>query len=167
MGTTTIIFLIFLAISILYGIFRSKYQPIDTILDVEAGPTEYADATKFVHTSGMAKTIQLLDGRYINSHDYIRIHINGSCMKPRNILSGEEWLVKPVNKKQSPRSQLNKRDVLLIYIEDKKLYKIRELDSFEPNNQLKTFWYEDNGNQHESSQLHRWESVIGVVKYAI
>lgn len=167
MGTTTIIFLIFLSISILYGILRSKYQLTDTILAVEAGPTEYADTTKFVHASSMAMTIQLLDGRYINSHDYIRIHVNGNCMKQRNILSGEEWLVKPVDKKQSPQSQLKQRDVLLIYIEDKNLYKIRELDSFGSNNQLKTFWYDDNDNKHESSQLHRWESVIGVVKYAI
>ena len=81
--------------------------------------------------------------------------------------NGEEWLVEPINKRKRLDKQINDRDVLLIYVEDKDLYKIREFEGFNKDGSLATFYYEDDGAKHISSKPHTQESVCGVVGYRV
>lgn len=50
------------------------------------------------------------------------------------------------------------------YLKDTGIHKIRAFEDYEGVN-LRTFWYEEDGTKHASSQVHTPESVLGVVKY--
>lgn len=164
--TTVILGMVLAVICVLYGIASTRYARKDTVLGVEAGPLPGGDCALPEKKEG-SKVIRLTDGRYINTRDYIRIMVYGGCMRPRNILNGEEWLVEPIDKRKPLREQIKERDVLLIYLSDKNLYKIREFKDFNGNGLLNTFYYEENGTEHASSHPHTPESVRGVVRYAI
>ena len=164
--TTVILGMVLAVICVLYGIASTRYARKDTVLGVEAGPLPGGDCALPEKKEG-SKVIRLTDGRYINTRDYIRIMVYGGCMRPRNILNGEEWLVERINKLKPLEKQIRERDVLLIYVADKNLYKIREFKKFNEDGSLATFYYEDNGTEHPSSRPHTRESVCGVVRYAI
>lgn len=164
--TTVILGMVLAVICVLYGIASTRYARKDTVLGVEAGPLPGGDCALPEKKEG-SKVIRLTDGRYINTRDYIRIMVYGGCMRPRNILNGEEWLVEPIDKRKPLREQIKERDVLLIYVADKNLYKIREFEGFNEDDSLATFYYEDNGAKHPSSKPHTCKSVCGVVRYAI
>lgn len=139
------------------------------VIPIEAGSTKNITSeslNKFV-SSSRSMIIRLNSGEYIHSKDYIRIRIFGSCMKPRNIIKGEEWLVKPIDKNKDVWNQIKPEDVLLIHIKDKDIYKIREYVSPADDENLNTIWYEADGGKHRSSRPHSIESIVGVVKYAI
>ena len=108
-----------------------------------------------------------MNGRYVNTRDYIRIVVHGNCMKSRNIQDGEEWLVEPLDKQKPFRSQIKEKDVLLIYLKDEDLYKIREFEGFNADGSLQTFYYESDGTKHSSSRPHAAGTIQGVVRYAI
>ena len=143
---------------------------MDTVIETKAGKI---DDCEMVSSSNLVKKkpclIKLNNGSYINSHDFIRIIISGDCMVPRKILSGEEWLVKPIKKGTQIVEQISPHDILLIYLRDKNVYKIREFKQINANAplMLDTFYYNSDGTIHPSSKPHSVNSVIGVVKYSI
>lgn len=159
--------IILAVICVLYGIASKQYAKKDRVMEVEAGPVAGSSDCAFHTKTEPSRLVRLKDGRYVNTRDYIRIIVKGNCMRPRNIQDGEEWLVERINKWKPLDRQIKQRDVLLIYLADKNLYKIREFKDFNGNGLLNTFYYEENGTEHASSHPHTPESVRGVVRYAI
>lgn len=158
--------MIFLAICTLYGLASNSYKKKDVIIGVKAG--DASDECSLPIAQAHSKSVRLPNGRYINTKDFIRIRINGNCMKPREILNGEEWLVeKWDNNTKSLNCNLHPRDIMLLYIEDKHSYIIRELVSIKEDNRLKTKRYNDDGSDRFSKNDHRLEQVQGIVRYAI
>lgn len=149
------------------AVLKKRTVVMDDVIATEAGPLN-AGCTKFLRTSDSkerALIIKLKDGRYINTSDYLRLRISGTCMTPRNILNGEEWLAKPYD---GESSAINPGDVLLIYIKDKNMYKIREVERvLDDKQEVETFYYNPDGSKQFSSRWHRLADVRGVVKYAI
>ncbi|MCM1522741.1 MAG: hypothetical protein NC039_08845 [Muribaculaceae bacterium] len=165
MTATPAIAIIFVIICVLYGWASHMYARKDLILEVEAGPLGHDCVLS--NFESRSRVVRLESGRYVNTHDYIRVCIHGECMTPRNILNGEEWLVEPIRQEAELRSQLKERDVLLIYIQEKGLYKIRELEAFNPDGSLKTIYYGPDRVKRNSSRAHQASQVMGVVRYAI
>ncbi len=164
---TICFFIIFSAIVIAYGIISFKTSKEQDVILVEAGPTTCMENVRvFQHYKSPVKTIKLPDGSYKNSSEFIRIRIDGNCMQKRKICYGEEWLVEQINKSKSMQEQLNISDVLLIYIKDKNMYKIRELANFLDNEMLETIYY-DGDDVKISTRPHSYSSVLGVVRYNI
>ena len=167
MSATIIIAVVFILICLLYGLSTKYYYQKDNIVPVEAGKIE--DCAIMLNPARRpSRLVKLDDGSYINSHDYVRIVINGRCMEPRNILNGEEWLVKPIDKNLDVLKQISPKDVLLIYLQDTNIYKIREYERVNRENGelLDTFYYQD-GRPHKSSRPHSKKSIVGIVKYSI
>jgi len=112
------------------------------------------------------QSIKLQSGTIINSRDYIRVKVDGHCMEPRGINDKSQVLVLPLNNKESFKKQVRQGDVLLIYLHDKKVYKLRILENYDNERQLITYRYE-NGQKHRSQRNHNPNDVIGVVKYIL
>lgn len=165
MPTTLIIGIGLLAICILYGWASSLYRKQDTIIGVSAGG-EDSDIISPSY-SASSRSVKLLNGKYINTRNYIRIKINGKCMTPRNILDGEEWLVEPLNNIEDKKSILKVKDVILLYIEDKGRYILREFEDYDIDGSLKTLRYNDDKTERHSSRNHQLNQVKGIVRYAI
>ena len=87
-------------------------------------------------------------------------------MRPFGIVSGDELLVRKIGKDINLDGKISKNDILLIYLSDKKMYKIRAFDHFE-GSALQTFRFLDNGNKKDSRKLHSRESIIGKVEFKI
>ena len=167
MTTTIIIFIVFCIIVLFYGIISYNNSKDQQVLMIEAGPTDCAnEACLQDHYTTPIKTIELPNGEFKSSRDFIRIKISGNCMQKRNIFYGEEWLVKPINHTKPVQEQLNPTDILLIYIKDKNIYKIRELAGFLGNNMLETIYYKGD-EVVTSSSPHSYDSILGIVKYNI
>lgn len=161
------IFIIFCIIVVAYGVMSFKNSQTQEIILAEAGPTKCTDVVCGIEKiKAPTKTIKLPNGLYKNSTDFLRIKINGNCMHKRNICFGEEWLVEPINHSLGMKEQLQESDVLLIYIEDKKIYKIRELSKFLEKDMMETIYY-DGEIRKVSSLPHSYNSVVGIVKYNI
>lgn len=165
MPTSLTFALILIALCILYGIAAKAYSKPDLVYETEAGSLSCTSGRNLDVLTEKAQTLKLPDGKLIRTRDYIRIKVRGNCMSPRNILDGEEWLVKPVNANQPLEKQIKPNDVLLLYINDLKCFKIREFTDFE-GTELKTGHYET-GKFQFSSANHKQEQVRGIVKYAI
>lgn len=165
MPTSLIFAIILIALCILYGIAAKAYSKPDLVYETEAGSLSGTAGKNLDVLTEKAQTLKLPDGRLIRTRDYIRIKVRGRCMAPRNILDGEEWLVEPVSTKKPLEKQIKPNDVLLLYIDDLKCFKIREFADFE-NGELKTGHYET-GEFQFSSANHKPEQVMGIVKYAI
>lgn len=161
------IFIIFCLIVVGYGVMSFKNSQTQDVILVEAGPTQCANFMRSLEKMRVpTRTIKLPNGSYKKSTDFLRIRINGNCMHKRNICFGEEWLVEPINHSLGMKEQLKKSDVLLIYIKDKKLYKIRELSSFLEEDMMETIYY-DGEEVKVSSLPHSYNSVVGIVRYNI
>ena len=168
MSATFIIGIIFVAICALYGVASSMYahKEVDEVIETEAG--KISDCNTLSTYNAISRLIKLRDGRIMRTSDFIRIRITGSCMEPRNVLNGEEWLVLPIQKDKDIKSQIKVNDILLLYIQDKGIYKIRELrDILDDGNELVTGYYRLDGVKQKSSKNHSAEQVRGVVKYSI
>lgn len=169
MSGTLIIGLLFIVICILYGKASKSYNchQQDFVLETKAGTTKDADAQVCNHESKPSKIIKLPNGNYINTNDLIRIEIKGNCMRPRNVYDGEEWLVFPIDSTKKCEEQIKPKDIVLIYLEDKNIYKIREVRSFLGNQFLDTIYYDNDGETNQSSKPHSYASVRGILRFAI
>lgn len=163
--TTFIIGIIFVVICIFYGWASFSFRQKDHVIEVEAGNTD--DGCKLRQYDSSSKSVKLSNGKYVNTRDFIRIIIHGNCMTPRNILNGEEWLVEPINPNLDIKSQLKIKDVMLLYINEKNCYIIRELSSFDTDDSIKTLRYNEDKSVRHSKRNHTFEQVLGVVRYAI
>lgn len=163
------LFIIASLYSLVSGVIRRRENGYDDVWAVEAGPScdASAKALNALSRKERAFDIQIKPGRTVRTSDYLRILVVGNCMKPRNILDGEEWLVEPVDHLRVKPSDLKAKSVLLINIPDKGILKIREFEGVAENGDLKTLWYKPDGTPSYSSRPHSWENVKGIVRYSI
>lgn len=168
MPATFFLFIIFIAICIAYG-YTSKSN-VQMQWATEAGavgdsnPDELRSYTRKVNACFFVHAGQRLDSR-----DFYRIEIHGTCMMPRGINDREHWLVKPINKKKDIKEQIQINDVLLLYLADQDEYKIREFRGYTGENSdlLDTYRYDNDGKDVKSSRPHSFDKVMGVVAYRI
>lgn len=153
--------------SALYIYSRKKIQnknlAFDKVFPVDAGAEENFDVNQH-YGKDIGLILKLKSGKTVHSSDYIRIKVFGCNLTPRGILNGEEWLVKPFFN-DTDTDTLIKGDVVLLYIPDKHIYKIRVFDRLE-NESVYTYSYK-NGSRHESSRPHKMDMIRGIVKYSI
>lgn len=166
---TVIIYILFIAICVLYGVARTR-KSVDKVLPSYAGPLSehVCDTCDCTVTQKPSCVIKLPNGKYANTHSYHRIRIIGGCLEMVGIHKNEEWLADKVtlSDKESVPDTLSKGDVLLIYLNDKGIYKIRCFESLDGDGNLITYSYPE-GKRHVSSKPHSPSSVLGVVKYKL
>lgn len=135
---------------------------------VEAGPTIDTDAERLKECSFYDKrrVVRNAKGKQIDTSDMIRIVVKGNCMKPRNIESGAQLLVKKIDTTKAIDRQIKQGDILLIHLNDTGVYKIRIFDKYEGAD-LVTYRYDDNMHRKDSSRNHKESSVLGIVKYRL
>lgn len=167
MNATVIIFVIFILISFLYGMWSYKSRANDIVYITEAGPTDGNDCILQQHYHSPAQTYRLSNGEYRSSKDFFHIKVSGNCMASHNIFNGEEWLAERIDHSKSCQSQIAPKDVLFIYIKDKNIYKLREFSALNEDGSLRTLYYDKQGNIKYSSTPHSYSSILGVVKYNI
>lgn len=168
MPTTLILFVIFALLCLAYG-YTSKSK-VQMQWATEAGSVEKSDSEELRSYNRKVSTCFFMYGNQkIDSSDYVRIEIHGTCMTPRGICNNEHWLVKPIDKSSDIRDQIKTDDVLLLYLADKDEYKIREFRGYtgEKNDLLDTYRYSDDGGEVRSSCPHSFDKVVGVVTYKI
>ena len=138
----------------------------DFVMGVEAGTTKGVTADELRRASYSVKHRVVKDrkGNVINPDSIIRIVVEGNCMRPLRINSGDEMIAIKIDNKRPLDEQIKPNDVLLIHLADKGIKKIRAFEAFEGRN-LKTFWFEEDGQKHPSSKVHTPESILGIVRY--
>ncbi|MDE5760473.1 MAG: hypothetical protein K2I11_05875, partial [Bacteroides sp.] len=116
MNMETVYFLIILlAVVVIYAYFNIISGKQEFVQCVEAGPTLAINAKRLKELSfyDRHRTIQKSDGQEIDTSGMIRIVVKGNCMRPKNIESGAQLLVKKINEKESICNQIKKGDILL------------------------------------------------------
>lgn len=158
--------LIFMVVASLYGFLCYKRGNAETVIAVEAGSTGKV-SPKWINSKSF-KTPRCqykINGEIIDSSLYMRLVVEGNCMMPRGIANGDQLLALKVSNAEEVKKELQHDCIVLIYLEDINLYKIRVFDKLEGDN-LVTYYY-DNGKRKNSSKPHSINSIKGIVKYAI
>ena len=100
--------------------------------------------------------------------EYQRVIVHGHCMEPRGIMDCSQLWVKSINREKDFSLQVKHDDILLIYLSDKNIYKLRIFDKYLDNDRLLTYRYNPKTKERVDSSIpHKRESVVGVVKYAV
>jgi hypothetical protein len=101
-------------------------------------------------------------GKKINPKNYIITRVDGNCMVPRNIHSGDLLFIE---KFEGNSNTLSKGDILFIEREEGG-FKIREYREKDPNDdkRVKTILYQENGIARDSSEPHKLSNIKGIVK---
>lgn len=151
----------------LLGIYAYLMRP-QKIIVAEAGPTvqvthNYQESKRF---NVPYEKIKLDNGETIDTRDFIRVYVDGKCMKSRRIKNGSQVLVEKIKNEEEFEKKVNPNDILLIYLKDKKIYKLRIFEKEKNEKELITYRYMNN-SKHPSSKPHKKEDVVGVVKYII
>ena len=138
------------------------------VIVADAGPTRKLTAKEQKRKSFFTFSQSALCSNkgVMNTRNFIRVYVDGTCMEPRGIKDGAQVLVKPLDKKLDFNAQVKEEDVLLIHLHDKKVYRLRILQDTTDINSLVTYRYKD-GVKHNSSRNHKHDDVVGVVKYII
>ena len=138
----------------------------DYVMGVEAGTTKGVTAEELKRASFSVRHKVLRDrrGNVIPADSIIRMVVEGNCMRPFHINNGDRMIAVKIDKNRPFEDQIRQNDVLLIHLEDNGINKIRAFEGYDGEN-LRTFWFEDNGTKHPSSRVHTRESVLGVVRY--
>lgn len=153
---------------LIVGYFVGQSLSKEYVLCVEAGPMTGVSAEELRNKSFYATRAALQDhGKIVSTRNMIRVVVNGDCMKPRNIEEGTQLYVEKIAKDADVSDKIKQGDILLLYLPDTKKYKIREFKSFISEGTMNTFYYNVDGTEHPSSQPHRRETLVGVVKYRI
>lgn len=164
----TFYFIIVFVIVVAFYAYCNMGLKRDYVICVEAGDSEEANPQELNNASYYVphRIIRDKNGRIINTSNMLRIKVSGNCMRPYGIESGDELLVKKIGKDECLDNVIQQNDILLIYLSDKRMYKIRAFDRFEEGS-LKTFRFLDNCERKDSRKLHTRESVVGKVEYKI
>lgn len=172
--TPFIVLLILAALLSLYYVgnrMRVKEQSDqqEFVQSVEAGSLEKVTKEQQRAESFYAPKRKLYDkdGTKIDLTGLIRIVSNGNCMFRRNIVKGTQLYVRAIQRGNAKKEELKAGDILLIQLSDTGVYKIREFEKSNDDNTLQTFYYNEDGSHHNSSNPHRIEDVVGIVKYRI
>jgi hypothetical protein len=102
------------------------------------------------------------NGKKINPKNYIITKVEGNCMVPRNIRSGDLLFIE---KFAGNPDSLFTGDILFIERE-KGGFKIREYREKDPtdNECVKTILYQEDGTPRNSSKPHKLSNIKGIVK---
>ena len=162
----TFYFIILFVLALGFYAFCNLKLRKDHVIGVEAGTTKGVTADELGRLSYYRKhkIVKTRHGEIINPNSIIRIVVEGNCMKPLNINSGDEMIAIKIDKKRPLAEQIKTNDVLLIHLEDTGINKIRAFNKFEGKD-LVTFWYEEDGKEHLSSKKHSPKSILGIVRY--
>lgn len=153
---------------LMIGYFVGQWLSKEYVQCVEAGPVIDVTADDLRRKSFYAPRVDLQkDGKAVSMRNMIRIVVNGDCMKPRHIVEGTQLYVEKVDKKADVKGLIHQGDILMLYLPDTKKYKIREFKEFTPEGAMNTFYYNADGSEHMSSQPHKTDTLIGVVKYRV
>ena len=102
----------------------------------------------------------------INSEDLLRVLVHGHCMEPIGIMDGSQVFAAKINKTKEFSLQAKHDDVLLIYLEDKNMFKLRIFEKYNQDKDLITYRYDQKTRQKRySTNPHTIDSVIGVIKF--
>jgi hypothetical protein len=101
-------------------------------------------------------------GKKVNPKHYIINKVDGNCMAPRNIHTGDILFSEKFN---GNLDSLSIGDILLIQREEGNL-KIREYRGRDTNEKekVKTLLYQENGEPKDSTQPHKISNIKGVIK---
>ncbi len=168
MLTIFFLFIVFIAICTIY--YYASISNVQMLWATEAGAVGESNPDELrKYNRKINSCFFIHSGQRLDSRDFYRIEIHGTCMKPRGINDGEHWLVKPIDKKKDIKSQINADDVLLLYLSDEDEYKIREFRGYTGENLdlLDTYRYDKNGKDIKSSKPHSFDKIMGVVTYRV
>ena len=107
------------------------------------------------------------NGNIINPKNMIRMVVSGNSMSPLRINSGDEIIALKIDKKKPLDQQIKKDNLVLIYLNDIGIYKIRAFHSFDGNNKLLTYYYNEYGEKVMSKVGYSPDSIRGIVKYKV
>lgn len=160
---------ILLGVLLLYAYSSIVLGKDDYVRCVEAGPTSKTDARRLKKLSfyDWHRTVKDRAGNVVDTSNMIRVRVEGNCMRPRHIETGDQLLVKKIDRRRPLRDQIQEGNILLIHLADTKVDKIRIFDRYDEAGQLITYRYADDGTRQVSTRPHREESVVGVVKYRV
>ena len=172
--TSFIVLLILVVLLPLYYVgnrmrVREQSNQQEYVQSVEAGSLGKVTAEQQRAESFYAPKRKLYknDGTEIDLTGLIRIVSNGNCMFRRNIVKGTQLYARAIPRGKAKKENLKAGDILLIQLHDTGVYKIRELEKSNDDNTLITFYYNNDGSHHISTNPHRLEDVVGIVKYRI
>ena len=141
----------------------------ETVIVAEAG--KVSDMTEDYQPYVYMNPIRMQNRRQKSSilpPDYQRVIVHGHCMEPRGIMDCSQVIVKNINHDKDFSLQVKHGDILLIYLEDKDIYKLRVFDKYIEKDQLLTYRFNPKtGERIDSSIPHKRDSVIGVVEYGL
>lgn len=107
------------------------------------------------------------EGKVIDKTNLIRVLVDGKCMEKKGIMDGSQLYAEKYISSAKFSKQVEQGDVLLIYLQDKNIYKLRIFDKKE-DGKLFTYRYDiETGERRNSSKPHTINSVVGVVKYIL
>lgn len=153
---------------VLYAYCNKVIGRREYVLCVEAGPVGAADAQTLKSRSfyDRYRIVRDRNGKVLDTSGMLRVMVEGGCMEPRGIKSGDQLLVRKIDACRPLREQIKHNDILLIYLKDTGISKIRIFDRYNDDGSLVTYRYEC-GERHDSSRPHGENSVVGVVKYKV
>lgn len=100
--------------------------------------------------------------------DLQRVIVHGHCMEPRGIMDCSQLYVQNIANDKDFSLQVKHDDILLIYLPDKNIYKLRVFDKYLDQDLLLTYRYNpQTGDRIDSSKPHNRKNVVGVVKFTL
>ena len=140
----------------------------DYILTADSEPSKNLtpDEAKKLSYYRKHKIYKDTEGGTIDPKDMIHIFVSGSSLSPCNIESGDELIVMKTDDSIPLIKQIKENDILLLYLDDIHIHKLRRFSSFEGEN-LITYYYDSEGHQRMSPIPYKPESVLGVAKYKV
>ena len=160
--------LILVVVIVAYAYCNKVIGKKEYVMCVEAGPVGEADA-QFLKSHSFYdwhRTVRGTDGKVLDTSGMLRVVVEGGCMEPRGIMSGDQLLVRRIDPRKDLREQIKHNDILLIYLEDTGISKIRIFDCYNDDDTLVTYRYEGR-ERRDSSRPQSMKSVVGVVKYKV
>lgn len=136
---------------------------------VDAGPTEGITAEMLKEKSfyDENRIVRDQNNKIVDTHKMIRVIVQGRCMEPKGIYTNDQLLVKKIDRNKPLEEQIKEDDILLIYLADNGIHKIRIFEGYEKDGRLKTYHYTDDGNKRKSKYPHKRNSVLGKVVYKV
>ena len=131
---------------------------------VEAGPISGVKRTGLSRTNGRIKAVYK---KTINGieYKYRTFIVQGKCMDKIGIKPNDLVSVKMLSNTDK-KTEIKPGTPVLIFLNDKKFrgYKIRIIKEFFEDEKAKTFYYNEDGSEHESSEPHTLSAIIGIVE---
>lgn len=155
------IYAVLILISILAAYAGGNYM-LYTLPLVEAGPIFGVKRTGLRKIDGRIKAVYKKVVDEI-TYKYRRFVVQGICMKKIGINPNDVVCVQMFASEEQ-KQNLQKGTPVLIFLNDKKFrgYKIRIIKKL-VGDEAETFYYNEDGSEHPSSENHTLKSIVGIV----